>query len=223
MKNLSLILNGILAVAIAILYYLHFSCSSECKDTTASTETEVANTTPTEETEEVMKSTIGYINVDSLQEKYALYEELIRVFLLTSFWKLIQKLKSKQTKYEREISSKMTAFEKKVQAFQEKAPTMSQFEGQMKQQELAEEEQKLYKLREDFSVKFQEEELKLNDEFQKTVQAYIEKHNKETNFDIIIGASQMGNVVLDHKPGIDITSSVVEGLNAEYKNQIGTK
>jgi outer membrane protein len=211
MKNLSLILNGILAVAIAILYYLHFSCSSECKDTTASTETEVANTTPTEETEEVMKSTIGYINVDSLQEKYALYEELI------------QKLKSKQTKYEREISSKMTAFEKKVQAFQEKAPTMSQFEGQMKQQELAEEEQKLYKLREDFSVKFQEEELKLNDEFQKTVQAYIEKHNKETNFDIIIGASQMGNVVLDHKPGIDITNSVVEGLNAEYKNQIGTE
>jgi outer membrane protein len=211
MKNLSLILNGILAVAIAILYYLHFSCSSECKGNVTPAETEVTNATPTKETEEGIKSNIGYINVDSLQEKYALYEELI------------QKLKSKQTKYEREISSKMSAFEKKVQAFQEKAPTMSQFEGQMKQQELAEEEQKLYKLREDFSVKFQEEELKLNDEFQKTVKAYIEKHNKETNFDIIIGASQMGNVVLDHQPGIDITNSVVEGLNAEYKTQIGTK
>jgi outer membrane protein len=211
MKNMSLILNGVLAVAIAILYYLHFSCSSGCESTTASTETETNTSTPAQEIQEGVRSSIGYINVDSLQEKYALYEELI------------QKLKSKQTKYEREISSKMTAFEKKVQTFQEKAPTMSQFEGQMKQQELAEEEQKLYKLREDFSLKFQEEELKLNDEFQKTVQAYIEKHNKETNFDIIIGASQMGNVVLDHKPGIDITNSVVEGLNAEYKNQIGKK
>ncbi|MCB9361291.1 MAG: OmpH family outer membrane protein [Flavobacteriales bacterium] len=211
MKNLSLILNGVLAIAIAILYYFHFSCSSECESSPTETKTEITTTTPTQESEESIKSTIGYINVDSLQEKYALYEELI------------QKLKSKQTKYEREISSKMSAFEKKVKDFQEKAPTMSQFEGQMKQQELAEEEQKLYKLREDFSVKFQEEELKLNDEFQKTVKAYIEKHNKETNFDIIIGASQMGNVVLDHKPGIDITNSVVEGLNAEYKNQIGTK
>lgn len=210
MKNLSIILNGILAVAIAILYYLHFSCSSECKDTTIPSE-EIVSTTPPEETEESVKSNIGYINVDSLQDKYALYEELI------------QKLKSRQTKYEREISTKMSAFEKKVKDFQEKAPTMSQFEGQMKQQELAEEEQKLYKMREDFSVKFQEEELKLNDEFQKTVKSYIEKHNQETNFDIIIGASQMGNVVLDHKPGIDITNSVVEGLNAEYKNQIGTK
>lgn len=211
MKNTSLIINGVLAVAVAILYYLHFSCSSECKNTTTPTETEITSATPTKKTDEAIKSNIGYINVDSLQEKYALYEELI------------QKLKSRQTKYEREISAKMSTFEKKVKDFQEKAPTMSQFEGQMKQQELAEEEQKLYKMREDFSVKFQEEELKLNDEFQKTVKAYIEKHNKETKFDIIIGASQMGNVVLDHQPGIDITNSVVEGLNAEYKKQIETK
>lgn len=111
----------------------------------------------------------------------------------------------------------MGAFEKKVKDFQQKASTMTQFEGQMKQQELAEEEQKLYKLREDFAGKFQEEEAKLNDEFQKTVQAYIQKHNKTTNYDIIIGASQLGNIVLDFKPEIDITQHVVDGLNAEYK------
>jgi outer membrane protein len=212
MKNLPLLINGVLAIGLAILYYLHFSCTSQCENTTEGTEDAIEDTAnlPEENPEEI-KSNIGYINVDSLQDKYALYEELI------------QKLKSRQTKYEREISTKMSAFEKKVKDFQEKAPTMSQFEGQMKQQELAEEEQKLYKMREDFSVKFQEEELKLNDEFQKTVKAYIEKHNQETNFDIIIGASQMGNVVLDHKPGIDITNSVVDGLNAEYKKQIETK
>lgn len=211
MKNISLLINGVLAVAIAILYYLHFSCSSQCESPKEIEDDTVITSSIPEETNNDVSSNIGYINVDSLQEKYALYEELI------------QKLKSRQTKYEREISAKMTVFEQKVKDFQEKAPTMSQFEGQMKQQELAEEEQKLYKMREDFSVKFQEEEIKLNDEFQKTVKAYIEKHNKETNFDIIIGASQMGNVVLDHKPGIDITNSVVEGLNAEYKKQIETK
>lgn len=211
MKNLSLALNGVLAIGLAVLYFLHFSSTSQCTQKKETVEEVKNEKIEDNSTAEPISSSIGYINVDSLQKNYALYEELI------------QKLKSKQTKYEREIASKMSSFEKKVKEFQEKAPTMSQFEGQMKQQELAEEEEKLYKLREEFTIKFQEEEIKLNDEFQKTVKAYIKKHNEETNFDIIIGASQLGNVVLDHKKGIDITNSVVDGLNAEYKTQIETK
>ncbi len=213
MKNISVILNVVLAIAVAVLYYLHFACSGSCSsDNELNVEAvEEAKIKEPQTGVEPLKSNVGYINVDSLQDKYALYEELI------------QKLKAKQTKYEREISTKMTAFEKKVQEFQKQAPSMSQFEGQMKQQELAEEEQKLYKLREDFAVKFQEEEIKLNDQFQKTVQEYIKKHNQEANFDIIIGASQIGNIVLDFKPGIDITDQVVEGLNNEYKVKNTTK
>lgn len=206
MKNSSVIINIVLAVAVAVLYYLHFSCASSCA-TTDNTETVVdANNAESTPAEAVKKgfANVGYINIDSLQDKYKFYEVLI------------QKLKAKQSKYEGEISGKMVAFEKKVKDFQQKAATMTQFEGQMKQQELAEEEQKLYKLREDFAGKFQEEEAKLNDEFQRTVQAYIQKHNKTTQYDIIIGASQLGNIVLDFKPEIDITQNVVDGLNAEY-------
>lgn len=206
MKNISIILNIVLAVAIAVLYYLHFSCSTSCtSNTTDETTIEEANDKVVRSTTSNGTSNVGYINIDSLQSKYEFYEVLI------------QKLKAKQTKYESEISGKMMAFEKKVKDFQQKASTMTQFEGQIKQQELAEEEQKLYKLREDFTGKFQEEEAKLNDEFQKTVQAYIEKHNAKTNYDIIIGASQLGNIVLDFKPEIDITQQVVDGLNTEYK------
>ncbi len=214
MKNISVIINVVLAIAVAVLYYLHFSCAASCS---SSENTEVVTEIGTE-TETVVPldeisttSNVGYINIDSLQDKYKLYDVLI------------QKLKAKQTKYEAEISTKMVAFEKKVKDFQQKAQTMSQFEGQTKQQELAEEEQRLYKLRDDFTIKFQEEEAKLNDEFQKTVQDYIKKHNEKTNFDIIIGASQMGNIVLDFKPGIDITQHVVNGLNAEYKEKTAKK
>lgn len=206
MKNTSLIINIVLAIAVAVLYYLHFSCVSSCAP--ADTDELVVEDNVEPASPVISKNgfaNVGYINIDSLQDKYDFYEVLI------------QKLKAKQTKYESEIAGKMGAFEKKVKDFQQKASTMTQFEGQMKQQELAEEEQKLYKLREDFAGKFQEEEAKLNDEFQKTVQAYIQKHNKTTNYDIIIGASQLGNIVLDFKPEIDITQHVVDGLNAEYK------
>ena len=206
MKNISILLNVVLAVAIAVLYYLHFSCTTSCSsNTTEETTVEDSNNNAISSSVNNGVANVGYINIDSLQSKYEFYEVLI------------QKLKAKQTKYESEISGKMMAFEKKVKDFQQKASTMTQFEGQVKQQELAEEEQKLYKLREDFTGKFQEEEAKLNDEFQKTVQSYIEKHNAKTNYDIIIGASQLGNIVLDFKPEIDITQQVVDGLNAEYK------
>jgi len=212
MKNISVVINVILAIAVAVLYYLHFSCAASCNssvDTEVTAEVETEEVVPLDEISTT--SNVGYINIDSLQDKYKLYDVLI------------QKLKAKQTKYEAEISTKMAAFEKKVKDFQQKAQTMSQFEGQTKQQELAEEEQRLYKLRDDFTIKFQEEEAKLNDEFQKTVQDYIKKHNEKTNFDIIIGASQMGNIVLDFKPGIDITQHIVNGLNAEYKEKTAKK
>lgn len=200
MKNISWLINGILVIAVAILYYLHFSRvdqnvkSSETPEL-ATLEKEVAS-------EGNLK--IAYVNIDSLQKKYALYEELI------------QQLKSKQKRYERELASKTKAFEEKVIAFQKDAPTMSQFEGQTKQQELAEEEQKLYSLREEFSTQFQNEELKLNDKFQQTVKDYLTQLNDEANYDLIIGSSQLGSMILDYANRIDITDTLIDGLNVEY-------
>jgi len=207
MKNLSLVLNGILIIAVVGLYYLHFS-SSPNTNHTEETENNV------EEVESIdneltnainPEANVGYINIDSLQGKYELYEELIN------------KLKIKQKKYEREITAKSSVFEKKLQDFQQKAATMTQFEGQMKQKELAEEEQKLYKMRDDFTAQFQNEERKLNDQFQSKVKAFIKEHNKTADYDIIIGASELGNLVLDYKNEIDITNVVVNGLNEQYQ------
>lgn len=207
MKNISLAFNGILAIAVAILFYLHFSntSSSTAEEEATTAEELIVEELIVEETGTPLSGKIGYINVDSLQDSYKLYEEMI------------QQLEAKQKRYEREMKSKSSVFEKKVQEFQKKAPTMSQFEGQMKQKELAAEEQKLYKMRDDFTAKFQEEEIKLNDQFQKKVKSYIKKHNENANYDIIIGASQLGNIVLDYNKGIDITSQVVKGLNEQYK------
>jgi len=209
MKNLSLALNAILIVAVAILYYMQFSepntVVEEIVDETATAEVE----TPLEA--EKVESKIGYLNVDSLQENYKLYSELIN------------KLKGREKKYEKELSAKSAVFEKKVMEFQKKAPTMTQFEGQMKQKELAEEEQKLYKMRDDFTLKFQNEEAKLNDEFQNNVKDYIKEFNKTSEYNIIIGASQVGNLVLDYNEGINITNDIVKGLNEQYDKKKAEK
>ena len=204
MKNISLVLNAILIVAVAILYYFQFS-ENQSNNTEKAETVDVVDTNKVEV--EAIESNIGYLNVDSLQKNYKLYEELIN------------KLKGREKKYSDELSAKSAAFEKKVSEFQKNAPTMSQFEGQTKQKELADEEQRIYKMRDDFAEKFQAEEAKLNDEFQKKVKDYIKKHNEETNYNIIIGSSQMGSVVLDYNEGIDITNHIIKGLNEQYDQE----
>jgi len=202
MKNISLASNAVLVVAVAILFYLHFSSNSKPEEV-------LENPVKLEEIEapvemEKVNSKVGYLNVDSLQANYKLYSELIN------------KLKRRQAKYEKELQTKSAVFEKKVMEFQKEAPTMTQFEGELKQKALAEEEQVLYKMRDDFAAKFQNEEGKLNDEFQKNVKGFIKKFNEEAQYNLIIGASQMGNIVLDYNEGINITDYIVKGLNKQY-------
>jgi outer membrane protein len=203
MKNISLALNAILVVAVAILFYLHFSNLPKVQEeiVVANIENEKIDEPVNEEK---ISSNIAYLNVDSLQSNYKLYSVLIN------------KLKRRQAKYEKELQSKSAVFEKKVMVFQKKAPTMTQFEGQMRQKELAEEEQVLYKLRDDFAIKFQNEEGKLNEEFQNNVKGFIQEFNDKSQYNLIIGASQVGNVVLDYNEGINITNQIVEGLNKQY-------
>ncbi|NQX97662.1 MAG: OmpH family outer membrane protein [Flavobacteriales bacterium] len=200
MKNISLALNSILIIAVAVLYYLHFSNTNQVIE-------EVEEIQIVEEpVVEVAKidSKIGYINVDSLQDKYKLYEELSN------------KLNAREKRYERELSGKSAAFEKKVMDFQKKAPTMTQFEGQTKQKELAKEEQDLYEMRDKFAVKFQNEQIKLNEQLQNKIKDYIKEFNTEKQYNIIIGSSSVGNMVLYFDEGIDISNEVVLGLNERY-------
>ena len=113
MKNISVALNAVLIVAVAILFYLHFSNNQSVK------EVEVEEVKVEEPTKiEKIESNIGYINIDSLQGEYKLHEELTN------------KLKAREKKYKREMSAESSAFERKVMEFQKKAQTMTQFEGQ---------------------------------------------------------------------------------------------
>ena len=205
MKNISLALNAVLIIAVAILYYLQFSEKEVIEKEVINEIENPVNVEDTVSVEEI-DSKIGYINVDTLQKNYKLYAELI------------DKLKAKEKKYDNELSMKSAAFEKKYRDLQQKAQagTLTQFEGELKQKELQEEQEKLLKMRDDLAVKFQDEEAKLNDEFQKNVKDFIKEYNKDKNYNIIIGASELGNVVLYYNEGINISNAVISGLNEQY-------
>jgi outer membrane protein len=212
MKNLSLVLNTVMGIAIIILFYLQFSSKVV---TPAEQQTEEVPTT--EAIEEMIvssdssKSKIGYINVDSLQIKYKLYDELK------------SKLEKKEKSYDAQLKAKSKEFQKKIEDFRKKAPNMTQFEGELKQKELAEEEEKIYQLREEFAQRFEKEMIELNTQLYKAIKDYIKQHNELTKYDIIIGESQTRNFVLDFNKDIDITNDIVKGLNKKYNEDKAPK
>ena len=212
MKNLSLVLNAVMGIAIIILFYLQFS-----SETVAPTEQQTEEGTTTEAIEEMIvsndssNSKIGYINVDSLQIKYKLYDELK------------SKLEKKEKSYDAQLKAKSQDFQKKIEDFRKKAPNMTQFEGELKQKELAAEEEKLYQMREEFAQRFEKEMIELNTQLYKAIKDYIKQHNELTKYDIIIGESQTRNFVLDFNKDIDITNDIVKGLNKKYNEDKAPK
>lgn len=212
MKNLSLVLNTVMGIAIIILFYLQFSSK-----TITSAEQQTEEVPTTEAIEEMIvssdssKSKIGYINVDSLQIKYKLYDELK------------SKLEKKEKSYDAQLKAKSKEFQKKIEDFRKKAPNMTQFEGELKQKELAEEEEKIYQLREEFAQRFEKEMIELNTQLYKAIKDYIKQHNELTKYDIIIGESQTRNFVLDFNKDIDITNDIVKGLNKKYNEDKAPK
>lgn len=206
MKNISLALNAVMAVAIIILFYLQLSDKPTENTSETVKHEEVPTVSDVEEmiTNDSAVSKIGYINVDSLQMKYKLYDELKA------------QLEKKEKSYDAQLTAKSKEFQKKIEDFRKKAPNMTQFEGELKQKELAEEEEKLYQMRDDYAQRFEKEMIELNTQLYKSIKDYIKQHNELTKYDIIIGESQTRNFVLDFNKNIDITSDVVEGLNKKY-------
>ena len=200
-----------MGIAIIILFYLQFSSKTLAPD-----EQQKEEVPTTEAIEEMIvsndsSSKIGYINVDSLQIKYKLYDELK------------SKLEKKEKSYDAQLKAKSKDFQKKIEDFRKKAPNMTQFEGELKQKELAEEEEKLYQMRDEYAQRFEKEMIELNTQLYKAIKDYIKQHNELTKYDIIIGESQTRNFVLDFNKDIDITNDIVKGLNKKYNEDKASK
>ena len=196
MKNLSLILNALLFIAVIVLFILHFSSkpsiNDDIKKSVNKTDSIPAN------------NDIAYISVDSLLKKYNLYEELEN------------KLMEKQKGMESDLNRKSAAFEKEAAEFQKKVQSnsfLSQESAQRQEQELMEKQQNLYKLREDLSNELAQEGQKLELQLLDTVTNFLREFNKDGKYRYILNSASFlyGNSYLN------ITDTVTTLLNSRYQ------
>lgn len=201
MKNISLALNLILALAVGLLYYLHFQLKKSC-----STDGSNVEELHVEAPEGHVVPTIYYINTDSLWKNYEYVKNEIE---------MLQKEKSKA---ESQIEAKARLLENDVMDYQQKAQSgmISMDDARKKEAELMDRQQKLYELREQLTTDLLIKEQDKNDMLQKAITDYIKRFNTGKNFSFVLGYSQGGGILFAND-SLDITNDIIEGLNSEYK------
>ncbi len=207
MKNLSLILNGVLAIAVAILFYqvnsLKHSGVAASEEATETVETEtkpVINSSTT-----LNEAKIAYVNTDSINEHYAYIADFTKV------------LKGKKATLEAQMESMTAKFQNDYQSFQQSAQA-----GVAPQSELMKQEEALKRQQQDLANKeLQMQNLGIeleekNAELNKNVKDYLKIFNNG-KFDYILSYSDLMPTILLTNPKLDITPDVLKGLNDEYK------
>jgi len=210
MKNLSLILNAVLAIAVAILYYLHFSKPKQVATvkTAPGWDTVVTVETPEEAAEAGPMGRILYVDIDTINLRYN-YIKTQKAAMEKQGAQAEASLKAKA----QALQAEYIDYQKKAQAgelTQQQAMAMEKSITE-KQQSLAQQEQKLSEQLMDKTNKIQEE---LNRRMRKELQVYLDKYQA----DYILGYTEGANILLTN-PKLNITKEVLTRLNEADKKK----
>ena len=189
MKNLSIVLNVVLFVAVIVLYVLYFSGHKS---------PETAMTSKVAGTADATK--IVYINTDTLLNNYQLAVELNEAFLK----KLNIKAKA--------IDQEGTEFQRKLQ----NNGFISEARAIEARDQLLVKQENFRRLQQEMMDKASREQSELNKQLFDEITNFLKEYNKEKGFSIVL-STQLGGNVLYAEDGFDITKEIVDRLNANYK------
>lgn len=196
MKKLSLWLNIVLIIAVAGIYFLHFSGNKTSKVEVSEDGIELVID---------RDYAIAYVNIDTLVRNYDLFIDKSG------------ELTQKKNESEAELQIQSRKFENEVRDYQDKVNKglITRTKAQMLQQELAQKEQQFYATRDNLAMQLQEEEQVMYRQVLNEVMSYLEEYNMDYNYKFIFSNSFGGQLLYTDK-SLNITSDVLVGLNEEY-------
>lgn len=193
MNQISLVLNIVLAVAVAVLYYLHFSGKGEAAQTRTSVNVPAGEN-------------IVFVNTDSILTNYKYLEDAQAV------------LAQKREKAEKQLMSRQGTFRQAAESFQRRyqGGTMTPNEAQREQQALGQQEQELVAYRDNVTAGLMEEEKIITNRFYDTLVDYLKEYNKNKKYQFVFGYSKGGGILLANDK-LDVTQDILKGLNDKYQ------
>ena len=201
MKNLSIALNVVLIIAVAVLYFLHFDQGKQVVEKNTAVN---ADSDTIVETTEAEDGQIAYIFTDSLLLKYELYSVLEDEFI------------KKQNSLEASVERKAKAFQDDYVKFMEKVQRgafLSQERAQEEEQQLLKRQQELEMYQQDASISIAESRQSMEKQLNDTLISYLKELKAYKNYKFVLNA---GLSCLYVDEGLDITKEVTDSLNKRY-------
>lgn len=194
MNRIYIIINSVFGIALIVLYYLHFKSNPSQDDQPIIIPPKI-NMKPAH---------IVYVNTDSLMDQYEYVKDMRK------------ELESERNKAESEFQTKYTKLENEANNLREIIEKLSQEEAAKQQQDIMMKEQKLNEFREQMQEKLVKNEQDKNEKMLKSISDYLKKNYQKTGYKYILGY-QHGGGILYAKDSLNITSEIIQGLNAQYK------
>ena len=192
------IINIILIIAVAILYFHQFS-SDEKQEHTSNQQIQKPQLPPGE------SGKIAFINSDDLLKKYDL--------VTTSTDQLEKERKQKDA----DIKKRQKEFDQEAAYFQEsmQKQSISEASAQKIYEQLMDKQQAIYTLQDKYTSELSQKEMVMNMTLLDSVRNYLHRINREYQFDYVLNYNQAGGILIA-KDTFNITNIVLKGLNAEY-------
>lgn len=209
MKNLSLLLNVVLLVAVIVLFYLHFS-SHKTGDAVVTEGNDSAAVTPgLPLTNKVLKEgRIYFVNLDTLNARYQMVLDITK------------KLNDKKAGIEAQYQSKGQKYQEDLMNYQKRLNenTITVDEARQVETSLKKQQDALVALEnsmDNLSNDLDKGQLEL----QKKLDEFMAEYTRGKKIDYILSSSSFVRTILYGNDSLDITSEVVNGLNERYKQQ----
>lgn len=199
MKNVSLILNVILLLAVAILFYLHFSG----KNTTGPTK--IASQKQAVANGESDDFKIAYFEMDSVNNNFV----------------LIKDVKSELSKEEEKINTELTRLQKsyndRITHYQGQANSMSQVESEKANRDILQLQDKIRSTKQNMEQRYQDLYMRKMQDVKSKVEDYLKEYNRDKGYSYIL-AYEPG-FIFYRDSALNITSDLINGLNTKYKKK----
>jgi outer membrane protein len=197
-KNLSLILNGILIIAVAFLYYNNFAGSDEADETINNSELSVGNLS------------IAYVNSDTLLTNYNYYEEVSK------------RLDEKRLKLQQEYTRRAEGLQRQIEDYQRTMTNLTIAQARAVEEDLGRKRQNLLQYQETISQDLMREEAAITQELYEKVSSYLKTYGDENNLQVVLTYSP-GSGLLYANDALNITDQVLSGLNSIYDGDKDTE
>jgi outer membrane protein len=195
MKNISTILSLICLVLIGVLFYLLFNHIEELKKISAHEKKVSTN-----------EFKIAYFDMDSLEAHYNYFRDAQGV------------AKTKENDMNAELSTMEKGYQKKIQEWQKKGNTMTPAESEQAQQEYTSMQQNFQSRKDALQQDLYKNTEDLKNSIRKRIEDYVKDYNKQRTYAFIF-AYDPSSFVYYKDTIYNITSDLLDGLNATYKKQ----